>query len=135
MSDESMGDRIDIDLSKIDSPFATVPDGNYTLVLADCKLDRSKTDRPMLRCQWEMQHPETGEIVNIFDYPLLDQQQGKFRLRQIIIARTGGDGTSIPPIHELIGATAQAEVTIENSEEYGDQNRIRRLLVEVPKRA
>ena len=132
MTNES-ADRIDIDLSHVDAPFLTLEDGTYTLVLVEIKLDRSSTDRPMLRCRWESQHPETNETVSLFDYPLLDQQQGKFRLRQIIIAKMGGDGARVPALPELVGATAQAEVVKEVSEEYGESSKIKRLLVPVPK--
>lgn len=128
---EGSEDRIDIDLTGIDKPFLTVPEGNYPLVLADIKLGRSKTDRPMLTCHWETEHPETAESIAIFDYPLLDQQRGKFRLRQIIFA-AGADEKNYT-IGELVGATAEAEVTVEDSEEYGEQNRLNQLLVEVPK--
>ena len=123
--------RIDIDLSGIDSPYLTVPEATYPLVLADIKLGRSKTDRPMLSCRWETPHPDTGESVSMFDYPLLDQQRGKFRLRQIIIAARADEKNYT--IGELVGAMADAEVEVEDSEEFGEQNRIRQLLVEVPK--
>lgn len=126
-------DRIDIDLSGIDSPYSTVPDGTYLLTLADIKLGRSKeADRPMLSCRWETTHPETGETVSMFDYPLLDQQRGKFRLRQMIIA--GGLDENDWTVPQLVGMRLSAEVEVEDSEEYGEQNRIRQILVEVPKK-
>ena len=127
-------DRIDIDLAGIDSPYSTVPDGTYQLTLADIKLGKSKEkDRPMLSCRWETTHPDTGETVSMFDYPLLDQQRGKFRLKQLLIARgidpAGWDGS----VGQLVGTELQAEVEVEDTEDYGEQNRIRQILVEVPK--
>ncbi len=137
MNDEELAeepqteDRIDIDLSGIDSPYLTVDDGTYEITLADIKLGRSKTDRPMLSCRWETAHPETGEQVSMFDYPLLDQQRGKFRLKQLIVAQgLDMDDWTVP---QLVGVTVQAEVEKEDTEDYGEQNRIRQILVEVPK--
>ena len=124
-------DRIDIDLSGIDSPYSTVPDGTYQLTLADIKLGRSKSDRPMLSCRWETVHPDTGETVSMFDYPLLDQQRGKFRLKQLLIAR--GLDMNDWTVPQLVDTELQAEVEVEDTEDYGEQNRIRQILVEVPK--
>ena len=124
-------DRIDIDLAGIDSPYSTVPDGTYTIVLADIKLGRSKTDRPMLSCRWETTHPDTGETVSMFDYPLLDQQRGKFRLKQLLIAQ--GLDMNDWTVPQLVGTELEAEVEVEDTEDYGEQNRIRQILVEVPK--
>jgi hypothetical protein len=124
-------DRINIDLTGIDSPYSTIPDGTYQITLADIKLGKSKTDRPMLTCRWEAVHPETGETVSMFDYPLLDQQRGKFRLRQLIIARGLDENDWTVP--QLVGTEIQAEVELEDTEDYGEQNRIRQVLVEVPK--
>jgi hypothetical protein len=126
-------DRIDIDLSGIDSPYSTVEDGTYQIILADIKLDRSKTDRPMLRCRWETTHPDTGEQVSMFDYPLLDQQRGKFRLKQLLIAAGIDPDSWDGSVAELAGVAVQAEVEKEDSEDYGEQNRVRQILVEVPK--
>ena len=128
-------DRIEIDLSGIDSPYSTVPDGTYDLTLADIKIGKSKEkDRPMLSCRWETIHPDTGEQVSMFDYPLLDQQRGKFRLKQILIARGIDPNSWDGSVGQLVGTTLQAEVEVEDTEEYGEQNRIRQVLVEVPKK-
>ena len=126
-------DRIDIDLSGIDSPYSTVEDGTYQLTLVDIKLGQSKTDRPMLSCRWETPSPETGEAVSMFDYPLLDSQRGKFRLKQILIARGIDPNSRDWTVGQLVGTELPAEVEKEDSEEYGEQNRIRQMLVEVPK--
>ena len=128
---EPVVDRIDIDLTGIDQPTSTVEPGNHTLTLKDLKVKRSKTDRPMLECFWITQNPENGEEVMIRDYPLLDNQPGKFRLRQIIYAAKVDERNYTIP--QLIGASCIAEIEIDETEEYGKQNRIRRLLVEVPK--
>ncbi len=127
-------DRIDIDLSGIDSPYSTVPDGTYQLTLADIKLGKSKeTARPMLSCRWETPHPDTEETVSMFDYPLLDSQRGKFRLKQILIARGIDPNSRDWTVPQLVGTMLLAEVEVEDTEEYGEQNRIRQILVEVPK--
>lgn len=127
-------DRIEVDLSGIDSPYSTVPDGTYQLTLADIKIGKSKEkDRPMLSCRWETIHPETGETVNMFDYPLLDQQRGKFRLKQLLIARGIDPESWDGSVGQLVGTELQAEVEVEDTDDYGEQNRIRQILVEVPK--
>ncbi len=131
LEEPQVEDRIDIDLTGIDSPYSTVEDGTYTIALVDIKLGRSKTDRPMLSCRWETTHPDTGELVSMFDYPLLDQQRGKFRLRQLIYAR--GLDESNWTVPQLVGVSVDAEVEKEDTEDYGEQNRIRQILVEVPK--
>lgn len=132
---EVMEERIDIDLSGIDQPNLTREPGNGQVTLVDITLKKSKTDRPMIECHYETVHPETQEIIRIRDYPLLDAQPGKYRLRQLVYARGYDDATWDKNVKSLIGASCQAEIGKETSEEYGDQNKINRLLQEVPKRA
>lgn len=133
MSDqtEPVIERIDIDLTGIDQPNAFVDPGNYTLTLADIKVKRSKTDRPMLECFWKLINPTNNEEVTVRDYPMLDDQRGKFRLRQIVYAAKADERNYTVP--QLVGASALAELDIDETDEYGKQNRIKRLLVEVPK--
>lgn len=130
-------DRIDIDLTGVDQANPTVPDGTYTIELTDCELSRSTTDRPMLRCAWELPDPKNpdSDNIRINDYPLLDTQRGKFRLRQIIYAKGMNDSTWDKKAVSLIGTRVKAELTLEDDPEYGEQDRIRRLLQEVPKAA
>lgn len=129
MSDE-LPDRIDVDLTGIDQPNAFVEAGTYQITIQNIENSKSKTNRPMLRVRWGVVNPLDGEEVAIFDYPLLDQQQGKFRLRQMIYAR--GLDERDWKIPQLVGATCQAEIEVEESAEFGTQNRIVRLLVSVP---
>lgn len=130
-------DRVNIDLSGIDQPTLVNPEDTYDLILEDIELSRSSTDRPMLRCRWEMEHvdPEVEEKVQVRDYPLLDQQSGKYRLRQIVYAKGLDDASwqNDPKVGRLVGTRAKAEIQLDDDEEYGEQNRIRRLLQDVPK--
>lgn len=134
MSVEQEGTRIDVDLDSVDSPSATVPDGTYTLSIREANLKRSKeTQRPMVEFVHTLQSPETGEMVFVRDYPLLDTQQGKFRVRQMRIA-AGQDNNPNWTLENLPGASFQAELEIQPGEgTYPDSNRIRRVLVDVPK--
>lgn len=125
----SDGTRLDIDLDSVVSPNSTVKSGTYTIQLREIRLDKSKTDRPMLRCGYMLQNPETHETVFVNDYPLLDTQQGKFRLKQLIIG--AGLHTSDYTLEQLVGAQYEAELDEEESAEYGPANRIRRLMVNV----
>lgn len=127
--------NIEVDLDDIDQPYAVLPDGQHDITLADAKLKMSSGGHPMLETRYQAPHPESGEMCFMRDYPLLDRQDGKFRVKQLLIA--AGLPTQINPdnIAALVSAhpTVPAMIEVEVSEEYGEQNRVRRLLVEVPK--
>lgn len=130
MSDETnSGTRLDVDLEGIVSPNATVSAGTYTIQLREIKPDTSKTNRPMLRCSYMLQHPDTNETVFINDYPLMDTQQGKFRLKQLILG--AGYNSSNYTLEALVGTQYEAELEEEDSADFGPQNRLKRLLVDV----
>lgn len=128
---ETINERIDIDLDGVNSPFATLPEGTYDLTLKEIKQDVSQKGHPMLRCLYVAQHPETNETVFIRDYPLLDQQSGKFRLKQLIIGSGQSPERGAWSLGAMIGTSYSAEVDVQTSEEFGDQNRIKRLWTEI----
>jgi hypothetical protein len=127
----SEGTRIDVDLDEVTSPFTTVPTGTYNLELRSVELTKSKKGDPMIKAMSTTIHPETQEAVNIFDYWMIGKQDGKFKLKQAIVAKFGAYQKDYT-LEELVGATFEAEVEYsEGDGEYGPSNRIKRMLVEV----
>lgn len=126
---ETLGDRIDIDLSNVDEPFPTVPAGNYTLTIKEAVLRKSKSGNPMLDYQVAATSAD-GTEVKWREYDTLTIQSGKYSLRQKLIA-AGLDGQSWV-VGQLIGVQFPAEVSVEE-DEYGTKNRIKKILVDVPK--
>jgi hypothetical protein len=133
-TDESVDfDRISIDLSGVDSPYGTLADGNYDLIIGDAELRKSKSSgKPMLVVRYDHQDEESGETNFINDYLLLDQRRAQFRIRQLLKASGQKPVFTPSAVAGLVGTELpNCEVTLEESEDFGKSNRVRSLDIEL----
>lgn len=123
--------HININLTGVEDPFAPADEGTYSLNCIDADLKSSNAGEQMAVFEWEIIGDTEFAGKKIFDRCMLEGKGarfGLFRLKQIMEA-TGGDLTN-PDVKSVIGKTIRALVTVEisNDPNYGDQNRIAKIL-------
>lgn len=123
--------HINIDLTKVQDPFAPIPENNYSLQCVDAEMTTSQKGDEMAVFQWEVIGDEEHSGRRIFDRCMLGgkgAQFGLWRLRQVF--ESCGLDLSNPDPTLVIGKQIRAFVNIEVSTDpaYGDQNRIAKIL-------
>jgi hypothetical protein len=123
-----MSNRIQINAAAATDPFAAIPADTYNVRIVDVKMGESKKGAPMLTLQYEVQG---GEHVGyrIFDRLVVDgtNKFANWRVKQLCEA-AGCDPDDFD-IDDLLNGSFDAEVTIQSSEEYGDSNNVRKILL------
>lgn len=118
--------RINIDVSNAPDPFAVAPAGTYALRVAEVSLGETKeTNKPMLKVQYEIVGDDENQGKRIFDNLVLDSRFAKFRLKQL--CEIAGEDPADPDTDNLVGTEFEAEVEVDETEQYGEQNRVRKI--------
>jgi len=111
-----------------------VPAGEYTLRVANAELRNSeKTGGQYLYVLCEIEgEPNAFPVSHVLMFPSVqdDEVTKNNRLRRIkkFIAAIGLDPTQPFEVEDLIGQTFNAILDVEESDDYGTKNRIKRLL-------
>jgi len=120
--------RIDIDLSTATDPREPAPAGTYRMQVQEAEITESKAGNPMLVVASQIIGDDEAAGKWVRDYCVLSNNGGKFRARQYAEA-AGADLTGLDT-EDLVDMEFDAELVIESDEEYGDQNRINRILLD-----
>ena len=99
-----------------------LPNGTYDATLKTAEETVSKKGSPMLKVVWEVQY--NNRIIPLWDY--IVRPSGIWKLKQIARAwgETGEFDSGSFDLEEKIGRIIGVSVEIENSSQFGEQNKI-----------
>lgn len=122
--------RLQIDVSNTRNPNEAIPAGTYTMRVSGVPVlgESKETKKPMLKMTYTVVAPDEYAGKKFFDNLVLDNDFGKYRLRQF--CELSGEDPTGPDTDEFDGVEFDAEVTVQESVEYGTQNRINRIFTD-----
>jgi len=108
----------------------TFEPGRYMLLIVESEAKVSKSGNPMIALTHEVKMG-TGKPRRVRDWVMLTGQMA-WRLRELAEACRLGDlyASGRMTDADLLGCSLAADITVEESEEYGDSNRVGRYLVQ-----
>lgn len=113
----------------------TVVDGDneYKLRIVDCKMDTNKNGMPYILPRFEISdEPLSKEFTRYLALPHKDMTDKKLNSTKLMLKRFfeafGIDPNSPIDVEDLVGLEGWAILGVENSEQYGDQNYIKRFV-------
>lgn len=144
MSPEDIGSAVDplnMDLSNTETGFPVIVPGPYALRVGKMEVKPSKTagkeGNKNLNIELQLTEPASlrdGKVVtklSIYHTIALTQSEKydpKQNLARFKEAVTGSKDGAFAPFEQYYGQTVMCNVTIESSEQYGDQNRIKSFI-------
>jgi hypothetical protein len=137
MSNEvpSIDSLLNADLTGVDTSFPVLQKGIVSTVIAECVAENSKNEKPILRLKLTTAHPcqtlagdsrpagfPLRHMISLTPTEKYDPRQGLAQLKEAVFGdKSGGFGD--PSIY--VGKPVTVRLDVENSEEYGTQNRIK----------
>lgn len=117
---------INLDFSSVkSSSFEVLPAGDYTLEIDNVEEQTSKSGNQMLRITYKVAEGEhAGRLL--FEYYVLTEN-ALWKLQELFVAlgiEANGDVSFTPD--DLVGQHITGEIEIEESNQYGEQNRLKR---------
>lgn len=125
-----------LDFNLNDVPeLSALPDGQeYELRILECEVKNSAAGNPMVICRFDVpSEPNSKGITHVMMLPTQaddeKKRNGRLRSLKMFCDAFGIDyGSGISLGEEVVGNTGWAILGIEDSPEYGEQNRVRRFV-------
>ena len=125
---------LDMDFSDVQEPTAVAGDSEYKIRVVDVRQDTDKNGNPYLLPRFEVpDEPAAKEFTKFFRLPHegLDAKQmnsAKYQLK-VFFDAFDIDPASLQQPEDLIGAEGWAILGLEETEQWGDQNYIKKFIV------
>lgn len=123
---------IDLNVEDV-KPAEPVEEGEYTVTIKTAEVMRSKKNRLMVRLIFDTDNPEADSI---FHYLMMVEEGDAPNTKKLFERNIAAflDAFELPragqlDVTEWIGLTAQAFVIVDESEEHGTSNKIKRFLL------
>lgn len=135
----SDNDILGTDLTSVESSFPILPAGAYEVTIREMKTEPNKAGTGSnLKMKYSLNNPAVsreGKSVNA-GYPVFDlisiTKTEKYdpmpRLAQFKEAATGNKIGGFAPIEQYIGCTMTVQLGVEESEQYGSKNTVKRYV-------
>lgn len=121
--------KLGIDVSQVKSPFEPIPEDNYNFKVSGAEVTTSKKGDAMIALEYEVIGHPTLAGRKGRNYAMIEgagKQSGQYLIHQHCLI--AGDDPTDPDPDTWINSEFEAEVTIEEDEQYGPQNRITPLV-------
>lgn len=121
--------KLGIDVSQVKSPFEPLPEDNYNFKVAEAEVTTSKKGDAMIALQYEVIGHPTLSGRKARNFAMIEgngKQSGQYLIHQHCLV--AGDDPSDPDPETWINSEFEAEVTIEEDDQYGPQNRVTPLV-------
>jgi len=114
-------------------PVVVEGDSEYKLRIVACNMDTNKNDMPYILPRFEIvDEPLSKEFTRYLALPHKDMTDKKLNSTKLMLKRFfeafGIDPNSPIDVEDLVGLEGWAILGVENSEQYGDQNYIKRFV-------
>lgn len=129
----SIIDLTDTNLDDAVEPTVLDGDQEYKIRVIDCKVDTNKNDMPYMLPRFEaVDEPTAKEFTKYLALPHPSMDEKKLNSTKLALRRFfeafGIDPTGPIDTESMVGLEGWAILGIENNEQYGDQNYIKRFV-------